>query len=133
QRQTAVENHCRWIDHAKFFDCHSIRMNWGGAPRGAEHDETMLAEFIERSVGPFRQICEYGESKGINVIIENHGGPSSYPHEMEKLMAAVDHPRFGTLPDFGNFPSDVDYYEGIDRLMPFAKAVSAKCYPFDAA
>ena len=131
-RQQAVENHCRWIDHAEYFGCHSVRMNWGGAQRGTEHDDALLAEFIERSVGPFRQICDYGDSKNINVLIENHGGPSSYPHAMEQLMAAVDHPRFGTLPDFGNFPDDVDFYEGIDRLMPFAKAVSAKCYNFDA-
>jgi L-ribulose-5-phosphate 3-epimerase len=130
-RQQAVENHCRWIDHAAYFGCHSIRMNWGGAQRGTEHDDALLAEFIGRSVEPFRQICDYGDARGINVLIENHGGPSSYPHAMEQLMAAVDHPRFGTLPDFGNFPGDVDIYDGIDRLMPFAKAVSAKCYHFD--
>jgi len=132
QRRQAVENHCRWIDHAAYLKCHSVRMNWGGAPRGAENDEAQLAAFIEMSVEPFRQICDYGDSKGISVLIENHGGPSSHPHAMEQLMAAVDHPRFGTLPDFGNFPGEVDIYEGIDRLMPFAKAVSAKCYHFDA-
>jgi sugar phosphate isomerase/epimerase len=51
---------------------------------------------------------------------------------MEKLFAAVKHPNFGTLPDFGNFPQGVDIYDGIDRLMKFAlKAVSAKCHDFD--
>ncbi|MBI3877834.1 MAG: sugar phosphate isomerase/epimerase, partial [Verrucomicrobia bacterium] len=43
----------------------------------------------------------------------------------------VDHPRFGTLPDFGNFPDDVDRYDAVDKMMPYAKAVSAKCYDFD--
>ena len=46
-------------------------------------------------------------------------------------MKAVDHPRFGTLPDFGNFPEEVDIYSAVDVLMNYAKAVSAKCYDFD--
>lgn len=52
-------------------------------------------------------------------------------------MRAVDHPRCGTLPDFGNFQirEDVwyDRYQGVVELMPFAKAVSAKSHDFDEA
>ena len=43
----------------------------------------------------------------------------------------VDHPRFGTLPDFGNFARDVDKYEALEMLMPYAKAMSVKCTDFD--
>jgi len=131
QRDEAVTKHSKWIDIAEYLGCHSIRMNWAGAPHEVVHDEAALAAFIERSVPGFRALCEYGDGKDINVIIENHGGASSYPAAMERLMAAVGHPRFGTLPDFGNFPEDVDLYDAIDRLMNFAKAVSAKCYDFD--
>ncbi len=127
----AVDRHKAYIDYAADFGCHSVRMNWKGNEDGTEKDEALLDAFVARSVPGFHALCEYGESKNINVIIENHGGPSSYPHCMKKLMAAVDHPRFGTLPDFGNFPKDVDIYEGIDALMPYAKALSAKCYDFD--
>jgi L-ribulose-5-phosphate 3-epimerase len=45
-------------------------------------------------------------------------------------MKRVDHPRCGTLPDFGNF-YDYDRYQGVADLMPFAKAVSAKSHEFD--
>jgi len=137
-RCEAVENHKRWMDIATDFGCHSVRMNWTGAPpdlmaRGPE----ALQAFIGLSVPGFQALCEHGEARGLNVLIENHGGPSSYPDAMEQLMAAVDHPRFGTLPDFGNFPRDeqgaylFDIYEAMDRLMRHAKAVSAKCYDFD--
>lgn len=130
----AVTRHQQWIDYAAEFGCHSIRMNWKGDEKGTEKDEAMLDAFIARSVPGFHALCEYGEKKNINVIIENHGGPSSYPHCVKKLMAAVDHPRFGTLPDFGNFPPEIDIYEGIDALMDYAiEAVSAKCYDFDPA
>jgi len=129
--EEAVTKHKAYIDYAADYGCHSVRMNWKGNEPGAEKDDALLDAFIARSVPGFHALCEYGESKNINVIIENHGGPSSYPHCMTKLMNAVDHPRFGTLPDFGNFPDDVDIYEGIDALMPYAKALSAKCYDFD--
>ena len=133
KREDAVRRHAKWVDIAESFGCHSIRMNWGGAPRGAEKDPEAVKALIERSVAPLRKLCDYGDSKNINVIIENHGGPSSYPDAMEQLMKAVDHERFGTLPDFGNFPDDVDKYHAIDVLMKYAKAVSAKCNDFDPA
>lgn len=58
------------------------------------------------------------------------------------MIQKVDHPRAGTLPDFGNFlieadPADssggrwYDRYRGVGELMPFAKAVSAKSHHFD--
>jgi len=51
-------------------------------------------------------------------------------------METANHPRVGTLPDFGNFTiSDTEVYDkymGIEELMPFAKAVSVKSFNFDA-
>ena len=51
-------------------------------------------------------------------------------------MKEVDHARCGTLPDFGNFRIDeddwYDRYKGVQELMPFAKAVSAKSHDFDS-
>ena len=41
------------------------------------------------------------------------------------VIKMVDHPRAGTLPDFGNFRIDentnYDIYKGVKELMPFAK------------
>ncbi len=130
-RERAVENHKHWIDIAADFGCHSVRMNWGGAPKDFLENPEALKEFTDTSVPGFRAICDHGDSKNINVIIENHWGPSSYIEPLTNLMKAVDHPRFGTLPDFGNFPDEVDKYDAIDAFMPYAKAVSAKCYDFN--
>jgi sugar phosphate isomerase/epimerase len=48
----------------------------------------------------------------------------------------VNRPTCGTLPDFGNFHladgKEYDRYKGVAELMPYAKAVSAKSYDFDA-
>ncbi len=64
------------------------------------------------------------------MIVENHGGLSSNGQWLAGVMRLVDHPRCGTLPDFGNF-YDYDRYQGVADLMPFAKAVSAKSHDFD--
>lgn len=132
-RQRAIENHKKWIDIAADMGCHSVRMNWGGAPRDFLTNDEALEGFVQRSVPSFAAIAEHGDKKGLNVIIENHWGPSSYPDILVDLIKRVDNPRFGTLPDFGNFPEDVDNYDAIDKMMPYAHAVSAKCYDFDDA
>jgi sugar phosphate isomerase/epimerase len=132
-REEAVENHKKWIDYAADLGCHSIRMNWKGEEKDTLETPEATKEFIDRSVPGFTALCEYGDTKNINVTIENHWGPSSYIEPLTGLMKAVGHPRFGTLPDFGNFPDDVDKYEAVDAFMPYAKAVSAKCYDFDEA
>jgi sugar phosphate isomerase/epimerase len=55
-------------------------------------------------------------------------------------MDMVNHPRCGTLPDFGNFYLGTweekgnewyDRYLGVEELMPYAKAVSAKSNNFN--
>ena len=131
QRKDAVQQHKDWIDSAATLGCHSIRMNWAGGTSGIERDAAAVDALIARSAPGFRALCEYGDAKNINVLLENHWGPSSYPAYVKKLAETIAHPRFGTLPDFGNFPEDVDKYEAVDALMPYAKAVSAKCYDFD--
>jgi sugar phosphate isomerase/epimerase len=124
ERMQAAKNHHKWIDTAAVLGCHSIRCNAG-------HGKAGDPDVIKRAAESFSALVEYGKANHINVIIENHGGFSSDPDSLVALMKAVDDPHFGTLPDFGNFPKNIDKYDAVKRLMPFAKAVSAKCYDFD--
>ena len=64
------------------------------------------------------------------MIVENHGGNSSYGKWLAEIMKAVNKPNCGTLPDLGNF-YEYDRYKGVAELMPFAKGVSAKTHDFD--
>ncbi|MEX2247405.1 MAG: sugar phosphate isomerase/epimerase family protein [Dehalococcoidia bacterium] len=125
RRMLAAKNHYKWVDIAAVLGCHSIRCNTGAqiGDDGA----------LERCAESFRVLVEYADAAGINVLVENHGGLSSNPDWLVSLKKLVDSPRFGTLPDFGNFPDELDRYEAIAKLMPYAKAVSAKCYDFDAS
>ncbi len=126
KRQQAVENHKRWVDAAAALGCHAIRVNTG---------ENYSASDVTAAVDGCGALAEYGAANKIAVICENHGGPSSDPESLIALMKGVNNPQFGTLPDFGNFPKkdgtyEIDVYEAIARLMPYAKGVSAKSYDF---
>ena len=130
ERRKAVRYHAKWVYAASDLGCHSIRVNWRGAAEGSEKNPAQVSEFIDRSVDAFGEMVALAQRYGISVIIENHGGPSSYPDALVGLMRAVNSPAFGTLPDWGNFPREVNRYDAVDRMMPYAKGVSAKCYDF---
>lgn len=128
RRKQAVENHYKWAEAAKFLGCHAIRVN--AASRGTYEEQ------LERAADGLRQLSEFGAQHGISVLVENHGGLSSNGAWLAAVMKKVDHPRCGALPDFGNFfisrNEEYDRYKGVQELMPFAKAVSAKSNDFGA-
>jgi len=127
KRKQAVENHYKWVEAAKFLGCHSIRVN--------AQSQGSYEEQLARAADGLRRLTEFGASREINVIVENHGGLSSNGAWLASVIQKVNHPRCGTLPDFGNFNlgdgKQYDLYQGVKELMPFAKGVSAKSGSFD--
>ncbi len=125
-RLKAVDNHRKWLDAARTLGCHSIRVN--AESKGDSDEQQKLA------ADGLRRLSELADPMGLNVIVENHWGLSSNGQWLAGVMKRVDHPRCGTLPDFGNFdPKQYDRYQGVKDLMPFAKGVSAKSYDFNDA
>ena len=119
------------MDAAKTLGCHTVRVN--GYSSGTPDEQMKLV------ADGMRKLVDYADPLGINVVIENHGGLSSNSKWLVQTIKSVNHPRAGTLPDFGNFriggPSkdnpDVkvesyDSYVGVAEMMPLAKGVSAK-------
>jgi sugar phosphate isomerase/epimerase len=121
-RTKAIENHYKWVKAAKFLGCHSIRVNAGG--RGT------MGQMQAAAIDALSRLSVYAADYGINVIVENHGGNSSYGKWLAEIMKAVNKPNCGTLPDLGNF-YEYDRYKGVTDLMPFAKGVSGKTHNFD--
>jgi sugar phosphate isomerase/epimerase len=123
KRLKAVENHYKWAEAAKFFGCHSIRVN--AYSKGTPDEQR------DRAADGLHRLATFGAKLGLNVIVENHGGLSSRGDWLVSVMKKVNLPNCGTLPDFGNF-EDYDRYKAVAEMMPFAKAVSAKANEFDA-
>lgn len=128
-RSRAVASHHPWVDAARRLGCHRIRVNAAtGSAAEPQEAAALVADGLAR-------LTEYAADRGLAVVVENHGGLSSNAAWLAGVLRRVDHPRCGTLPDFGNFTlpdgSRYDPYRGVTELMPFARAVSAKSYDFD--
>ena len=137
-RDQAVEQHKKWVDVAAALGCHSIRVNTFGT-----NEPEPWVENVQLGL---KALSEYAADKGVNVLVENHGWLSSDAPRVVEAIKGVNMENCGTLPDFGNWcikrdegenwgaclEEYHDYYEGLELLMPLAKAVSAKSYDFDA-
>ena len=137
KREKAIENHIKWIEMAHELGCHSIRVNLNG--------EKEKKNWIEYSSKSLTKLCSFARKDKINIIVENHGGLSSNAKLLAKVMKEVNLDNCGTLPDFGNFCiekedpnnyfsnciNEYDKYLGMEELMPYAKAVSAKSFDFN--
>jgi sugar phosphate isomerase/epimerase len=129
-RRKSVDNHKKWVDYSAELGGHSIRANMHSdvTPKTPGERETVLDYCAES----FAALADYAKGAGQNVLIENHWGLSSDPDAIVALMKKVNQPNFGALPDFGNFPKEVERYEAVRKMMPYAKGVSFKCYDFGA-
>ena len=135
ERQAAVENHYKWVDAAAALGCHYVRVNLAG------YNDPEV--WIPAATDGLSKLATYAATKNINVIVENHGVLSSNAGLLVQVMEAVNMDNAGTLPDFGNFcitaewgasgrtcSEEYDRYKGIEEMMPYAKAVSAKSHDF---
>ncbi len=122
ERMQAAVAHRKWVDIAHFLGCRAIRCNMRGGLKDWKSDR----DIVKRAAESFNDLLEYAKGSGLNIIIENHGRASSDADIMVALMKQVNNPRFGTLPDFGNFNEGDDRYEATRKLLPYAKGISVK-------
>lgn len=123
-RSNAINASKKWIDIAKELGARSVRCDPG----------KMNPADLTLTIDSYKTLAAYGKSKGVWVIIENHGGVGSeHPEELVKLFKAVGGNFIGALPDFGNFPDETTRMRGLPLLFPYARTVChAKGLEFDA-
>ncbi|HVN77679.1 MAG TPA: TIM barrel protein [Terriglobia bacterium] len=124
-RDNAIKGAKKWIDIAVQIQCGSVRCDPG------KMDPKNLAPTIDS----YKQLSDYGRSKGVHVIIENHGGVGSeHPEELVAVFKGVGGGQVGALPDFFNFPDEATRMKGLELLFPYARVVChAKGMKFDAS
>lgn len=152
KRQKAVESHYPWVDAAKYLGCSAIRVNLGDAMAvlTGKGEEGSPEDTAKAAVEGYGKLLEYAEKSGMNVIVENHFGYSSNPEWLLGILKQLPSKNKGLLPDFGNFClerskpesfdlpglmkttclKEYDRYEGVKKMMPFAKGISAKTHAF---
>jgi sugar phosphate isomerase/epimerase len=121
-RDKNVEKTFAWIDAAAYLGCQTVRIN----ARGPQTADELRAHIVESGT----RLADHAAKQNINIVIENHGGLSSDPDWLVKTFREINRANFGALPDFGNWPDELNRYDAVEALMPFAKAVSAKSMKF---
>lgn len=135
ERLQAVENHKKWLEAASALHCDSVRINLHGFGSAEEQ--------MRAATDSLAALAEYADRQDIDLLVENHGGMSSHPEWLLKVLRRTDHNRVGTMVDFDNFGFSEDAlwdtkkrfnrYKGVEMLMSRAKSVSAKAHRFDTS
>lgn len=125
RRQFAIL-HRKWVDIAQYLGCTAIRTNC----RGPLH--VNKAEALNWAAESYHLLLDYAVQANINILIENHGGVSNDPAWMVQLMERVNHPLFGTYPDWREPATDFDNYAYLEKTVPYAKGMSYRNQPTEA-
>lgn len=104
------------------------RIRVWATPRDPDDDQRSFHEIVEL----MQQCCEAGESTGVEIVVERHGGSFADTAERaERLLEAVDHERFGLnyqILDFLPLEEASHQAEDARRLAPRARYVHLKNY-----
>ena len=137
KRAEAVTNHKKWIDAAAHINSISIRVNAHGV--GAP------GKVMQSCAKSIKELADYGLSKGVHILIENHGGYSSDASWLLSLYNSINHENVSLLADFDNWCieredgklwgspciKEYDRQKGMKELLPFSKGISIKSFDFD--
>lgn len=123
ERKQFAINHRKWIDIANYLGCHAIRTNCRGI------EQTTREDALKWAAESYHLLLQYAEGSNIKVLIENHGGLSNDADWMVELIKEVDHPLFGTYPDWREPADDFDNYTYLQKTVPYAKGMSYRNQP----
>lgn len=86
----------RWLEVAAELGAEQLRLDAGGRDAGLEEIWPVVVE-------GYNDIIARAEPLGVEIIIENHWGPTNHPDAMRRLLDAV--PGLGLLYDSYNWPA----------------------------
>jgi sugar phosphate isomerase/epimerase len=112
----------RWIDRASELGAPVMRIFGGNVPQGADE-----AEVVEQVVGAIESLLPHAVERGVTMALENHGGITTTPEQLLRIVRAVDAPDggFAVNLDGGNFHGE-DPYADFAQLAPYALNVQLK-------
>lgn len=122
ERRVHMEAIKQWFHVAKAVGSAAIRVNSGGRVSADDQE-------LDRIVASYKELAAEAEHNGIYLLIENHGGASYRPANVQRFIEEVNSEWFRTCPDTGNFP-DGTWEEGIKVMAPSAFSVHLKVTQF---
>jgi len=120
-RKVNRANAYRWIDVARRLGATQVRIDAGGP-------EEMPDDVFEVIVQGYNDLIGRAGEHGIEVLLENHWGPTKVPVNVEKLCTTVK--GLGLLYDTHNWKPELRA-EGQRRCAKFARATHVKTFGFN--
>jgi sugar phosphate isomerase/epimerase len=120
RRERVADRHWRWIDAATILGCRAICVRLSG--EGDADEQARLA------ADGLHTLATRAWCRGVDVLVEGHGGHASNPAWLARVLRLADHPRLGARPDVESFAVGCD--GGLAELLPYARGVSARFVDF---
>lgn len=111
----------RWLDIAGQLGASHVRIDAGGR-------HNTMAEIFSVVVEGYQDLVRYAAPKGVQILIENHWGPTQHPDNMYKVLDAVD--GLGLLFDSFNWPAGT-HEQAWPQYAPYAALTHIKSMAFD--
>jgi sugar phosphate isomerase/epimerase len=121
-RATNQARRYRWLEIAHALGAEQLRIDAGG------RDQT-LDDIFDIAVAGYQDIVSRAQPLGVEIIIENHWGPTNHPDAIHRLLAAV--PGLGLLFDSYNWPKGT-HEQAWRECIQYAKLTHFKTFSFDA-
>ena len=112
----------RWLDVGERLGARQMRIDAGGP---TEMPDDVFAIIVDG----YNDLVVRGRERGIEILIENHWGPSHIPENVVKILEAVD--GLGLLFDTNNWAPGMQQ-RGWELCAKYAKASHIKTFEFDA-
>lgn len=76
-------------------------------------------------VASYRELCDYGAERNVELLVENYGWMQSDPASVVKLIKAIG-TNVAACPDTGNWNSNALRYAGLKKTFPIAVSCDFK-------
>lgn len=111
----------QWLDVAHQLGARQVRIDAGGPP-------DLPDDVFEIVIAGYTDLVQRGRERNIEILMENHWGPSVYPQNVLRILQAVE--GLGLLLDSNNW-ADGHQLEGWQLTAPYARSVHVKTFEFD--
>jgi sugar phosphate isomerase/epimerase len=110
----------RWLEAAQLLGAQQVRVDAGGPPEMPDEAFSIIVE-------GYKDLLARAHPLGIELLIENHWGPSPIPENLVRILEAV--PDLGLLFDTNNFQGDKE--RAWEMFAGRASSVHIKTFSFD--
>ena len=127
-RQAGLDVARKWLDGAAIIGAQSMRVNSGGpsylpsATKGPDgyprNDE--IVPYLRTCIASFKEMADYGATRGVKVTLENHWGLTANPANMRIILDEVNHPFCEASPDYANWEHEYVLFSGLEAVAPYA-------------